>query len=241
MRTTGPQPPSKVTLDDICFDRHALTTLLANMLEVFPAADDLSCDEDAYDGVKDHLSASTEVSLYLSPSILDGPGAPPSGEHAAAVCLAGPSDIVRMGTNKDPCSRPGFGNLRSSNVGPRRLQVLSGRRPHGTSRCRVCSGSITIGSFQRRLASSYRTLFTYQYSDYRRRRLLRSVGFQRPPAPRAQRHHERSRTPLYVRASMAESVTRRKRESFVYLFLWGFVTTIEARLSWTRMPRFVPR
>src|SRR5882724_5830512 len=54
----------------------------------------------------------------------------------------------------------------------------------GPSGCSVCTGSLAIGALESRLASAAGVVRTHRDAGDRRRRLLRSVGFQRRPLAR---------------------------------------------------------
>src|SRR2546422_798953 len=77
---------------------------------------------------------------------------------------------------------------------------LAGNPDCWASGCGVCVGSLAAGALESRLVPSAGVVRAYRDAGDRRRRLLRSVGFQRRPLAWIEGDHGAGRAPFFARA-----------------------------------------
>src|SRR5471032_2075975 len=157
-------------------DPHLAGVLIANMLEAWlTAGAEPEPTEEAVDEHRDHPATSEQAGVHLYSSVDLGPGAPPSGEHRAAICAAREGAGTGVATHGGPDPGPRPRSVGGADGGPGGLQDAGGRCLDGASGCSVCTGSVATGALEPGLASVARTVCAHSYPGDRRRWLLRSV------------------------------------------------------------------
>src|SRR5437867_3984368 len=152
------------------------------------------CDKrGAANELQDHGTTPEQTGLHLCPPVDECPGAPPPGKHGAPVCTA--NDGVGTGLERisDSHARPGPGHDGDRDDQTGGFQNSGGRCLDGSGGGGVCAGSLATGALESRLASAAGVVRAHCDAGDRRRRLLRSVGFQRRPFARIEGDHGSSR------------------------------------------------
>ncbi|MCY1232629.1 hypothetical protein D9M72_451310 [compost metagenome] len=182
-------------------DLQSAGVLIANMLEAWLTAEPaLELTEEAVDEHQDHPPTSEQAGVHLYPPIDAGPGATPSGEHRAPVCVARQSAGIGLATNVDPDPGSGPRSVRRADDGPRGFQDAGGGCLDGARGRRVCAGGLAPGALEPGLASPARVVRAHRYLGRRRRWVLRPGRLQRRPAAGPQRHDGTGRIALFARA-----------------------------------------
>src|SRR5205809_5105591 len=175
--------------------------LLANMVEAWLVGNpDGVTSVEAANELQDHGTTPEQTGLHLCPSVDECPGAPSPGKHGAPVWPANNgagTGLERIG-DSDARSGPGHDGDRDDQEGG--FQDSGGGCVDGPSGRGVCAGSFTAGALESRLASAAGVVCAYRDAGNRRRRLLRSVGFQRRPLARVEGDHGSSRAAFFARA-----------------------------------------
>jgi len=161
--------------------------LLANMVEAWLAGNpDGLASAEAADESQDHGTTPEQTRLHLCAPVDECPGAAPSGKHGAPVCTADDGAGAGLERIGDSHARPGPGHdgYRDDQAGG--FQDFGGGCLDGSSGRGVCAGSLAAGALESRLASAAGVVCAYRDTGDRRRRLLRSGGFQRRPPARVE-------------------------------------------------------
>src|SRR5476649_1212987 len=129
------------------------------MLEAWlTAGPELEPTGGAVDEHQDHPATSEQAGVHLYPPVDAGPGAPPSGEHRAAICAAREGAGTGVATHGGPDPGPRPWPVGGADDGPRGLQDAGGGCLDGASGCSVCAGSVATGALEPGLASVARTV-----------------------------------------------------------------------------------
>src|SRR6516165_779581 len=175
--------------------------LVANMLEAWLASNpDGVSGTEAANELQDHRTTPEQTGLYLCPPVDECSSAPPSGKHGAPVCTASNGAGTGLERIGDSYTRPGPRHDGDRDEPAGRFQDSGGGCLHGPSGCGVCAGSFTVGAFESRLASAVGAVRADRHVGDRRRRMLRSVGFQRRIVVGIEGDHGPGRTPFFARA-----------------------------------------
>src|SRR5271169_1897378 len=175
--------------------------LLANMLEAWLDAYpyDLATAE-VTDELEDHRTAPEQTRLHLCAPVDARSSPPPSGEHRAPVCPATEGTGTGLARSDRPHTRSRPGDIGGSDDGAHGFQDLGSRCFDGASGSSICSGGLATGTLECRLVSTAGVVRPDPDAGDRRRRLLRSSGFQRWTVVRAQGDHGASGVALSTRA-----------------------------------------
>jgi len=175
--------------------------LLANMVEAWLAGNpDTLASAEAADESQDHGTAPEQTRIHLCAPVDQCPGASPSGEHGAPVCIASDGAGVGLARIGDSHARPGPGHDGDRDDQAGGFQDAGGRCLDGPSGRGVCAGSFAPGALESGLASVAGAVCAHRDAGDRRGWLLRSVGFQRRPLARVEGDHGSSRAAFFARA-----------------------------------------
>src|SRR5262245_49594764 len=143
-----------VSAPQVSIDAGLGGVLLANMVEAWLVGNaDGATSVEAANEPQDHAKTPEQAGLHLCPPIDECSGAPPPGEHGAAVCTAkdGAGDGLERIGDSDTRSGPGHDGDRDDQAGG--FQNSGGRCLDGASGRGICAGSFPTGARQSRLAS----------------------------------------------------------------------------------------
>src|ERR1035441_3584163 len=175
--------------------------LLANMLAAWLDGNPevLSTAETA-DEPENYRASPEQTGLRLSTTVNAGAGTPSSGEHGTSVCSPSEGGGTGLERVSDPHAGPGLGKDGDRDDCLRGLQDPGGRCFDGPGGRGFCIGSFTAGPLESGLASTAGTVCAHLHAGDRRRRLLRSSGFQRRPSARLERDYGPSGITFFERA-----------------------------------------
>src|ERR1700731_999901 len=175
--------------------------LLANMVEAWLVGNPngVTSAEVAHE-LQDHGTTPEQTGLHLCPPVDQCPGAPPPGKHGAPVCTANDGAGAGLERIGDSDARPGPGHDGDRDEPAGGFQDAGGGCLDGPGGRGVWAGSFTAGALEILLASPAGVVRTDRDTGDRRRRLLRSVGFQRWPFARIEGDDGSSRTAFFARA-----------------------------------------
>src|SRR5260370_22669060 len=175
--------------------------LLANMVEAWLVGNpDGLTNGETTNELQNHGTTPEQTGLHLCSPVDECPGAPPPGKHGAPVCPANDGAGTGLERIDDSHARPGPGLYGDRDDPTGGFQDSGGRCLDGPSGLGVCTGSFTAGAFESRLASAAGTVCAHRDAGDRRRRLLRSVGFQRRTLTRIEGDYGSGRAALFARA-----------------------------------------
>src|ERR671910_611564 len=175
--------------------------LLANMLAAWLDGNPrILPNGEATDESQGSGTSPEQTGVHLLTPVDTEPSPPPSGEHGATVCTAREGAGTGLERIPDPHTRPGPGQDGYRNGAAGGLQNFGGGCFDGSSRCGVCIGSLAVGAFKPRLASTAGVVCAHQNAGDRRRWLLRSSGLQRRIVARVEGHHGPGRATFLARA-----------------------------------------
>src|SRR6266700_2204598 len=155
-------------------------SFLANMLAAWIDGDRQSSPSvEAADESHDQRATAEQDRLCVCAPVDPGASPSPSGEHGAPVCLEGEGPATGLERFDGSDSRPGSGQVWSTDNGTGGFQNAGSGSLYGAGGCGFCAGGLATGSLEFRLASFAGTVRTDRYPGDRRRWLLQPCRFQR--------------------------------------------------------------